>query len=128
MDNTESPQTQPPLPEAYAKLLIDHLKHVTTLSTGSIFLQVAFLEKIFPHPKWKIFFVLSLLLLTASIYFASSSMEMVVNMSAPKPLPAGIWQRAADFASSRRVWSWRLFVWGVIALLPFALRNLLALN
>lgn len=36
-----------------SKSNIDYLKHITALSTGSIVLLAAFLEKNFPNPQWK---------------------------------------------------------------------------
>ena len=50
--------------------LIDYLKQFITLSTGSIILQTAFLEKIFPHPKWKGLIAASLISLTACLISA----------------------------------------------------------
>jgi hypothetical protein len=50
------------------KAVIDYVKHITTLSTGSLLLLATFLEKIFVKPVWKPligvcfgFFVLSIL-------------------------------------------------------------------
>ena len=58
-----------PAPEGFregGKLLFDLMKHLTTLSTGSIVLLVVFVEKLFPNPsfKWLIVVVLSSLILS----------------------------------------------------------------
>ena len=58
-----------PTPEGYregGKLFFDLMKHLTTLSTGSLLLLVAFLEKLFPNPccRWMIISVLCSLLLS----------------------------------------------------------------
>ena len=37
----------------FRKLWSDYLKHLTTLSTGSILLIATFLEKLFSQPRWK---------------------------------------------------------------------------
>lgn len=122
------PKDFPPFEAPYATLLISHLKHVTTLSTGSIFLQVGFLEKVFPHPKWKAFVVLSLLFLTTSIALAAYSMEMAVNLSAPKPLPNEHFAFASERGARARKWAWRMFLYGMIAALFFAIKNLVGIT
>jgi hypothetical protein len=38
---------------------IDYVKHMTTLSTGSILLLATFLEKLFSKPNWKILIPIS---------------------------------------------------------------------
>ena len=52
------------------ELLHDYLKHLTTLSTGSILLIVAFLEKLFPNPEWKFLVAVALLGFTIVIVLA----------------------------------------------------------
>jgi hypothetical protein len=34
------------------------LKHLTTLATGAILILIAFLDKAFPQPKWRLFIAL----------------------------------------------------------------------
>ncbi|MDQ3847399.1 MAG: hypothetical protein M3261_00410, partial [Thermoproteota archaeon] len=36
------------------KLVYDTFKHLTTINTGSILLLVAFIEKLFTNPRWKV--------------------------------------------------------------------------
>jgi len=36
------------------KLYFDSMKHLTTLSTGSVLLLVTFLEKLFSSPRWRV--------------------------------------------------------------------------
>jgi len=43
------------------------LKHLTSLSTGSIIIIVAFLEKIFNNPEWKYLVGISIVLFLVSI-------------------------------------------------------------
>ena len=42
------------------KSIFDYLKHLTTLSTGSIILISAFLEKLFVKPNWKFLVAIAL--------------------------------------------------------------------
>ncbi len=56
------------------KQLYDSLKHMTTLSTGSLLLVVTFLEKLFTNPEWKFTVTASLLLLVVTIFLSVSGM------------------------------------------------------
>ena len=52
--SNDSPNKHPRLGwdlESHREHLFDYIKHITTLSTGSILLQLAFLEKVFSQPK-----------------------------------------------------------------------------
>jgi hypothetical protein len=51
----------------YDKAFFDYVKYLTTLSTGAILLQVAFLEKVFSHPRWKVLIALSLSSFTLTV-------------------------------------------------------------
>lgn len=58
------------------KLFFEALKHLTTLSTGSILLIVTFVEKLFVEPQWK-----SLIPITL-IAFVLSTIAALVSMLA----------------------------------------------
>lgn len=49
------------------KLEHDFLKHLTTLSTGSIIIIVGLLEKLFTNPEWKALVAISLVSFVTSI-------------------------------------------------------------
>lgn len=120
-------QTFPPFKAEYSKIIIDHLKHLTTLSTGSILLEVAFLEKFFPHPKWKALVIASLLLFACSVILAVISMEAILLVTAPNPLPLQFGRWASKRAGVAMIWTWRSFVAGIVVLAAFAIRNWLAI-
>jgi len=109
------------------KDLVEYLKYLTTLSTGSIILQIAFLEKVFPHPKWKALLVASLLFFTLSII---ASIVLYTTIVVP-----GLVDRTSFSGFFRdltiRLWTlsvtWAGFLLGILALVIFALRNLLIL-
>jgi hypothetical protein len=48
-------------------LTYDCFKHITTISTGSLLLIVAFMEKIFSNPEWKFMAAVSILAFTISV-------------------------------------------------------------
>jgi hypothetical protein len=54
----------------YTSIYFDYVKHLNTLASGSIILEVSFLEKIFPHPRWRVLAVLSLAFFTVSVISA----------------------------------------------------------
>lgn len=125
---TQDDQTFPPFKAEYSKIVIDHLKHLTTLSTGSIFLEVAFLEKFFPHPKWKALVIASIVLFACSVILAVISMEAVLGLTAPNPLPLDIGLCTASRGRTGMLWTWRSFVAGIVVLAAFAIRNWLTVS
>ena len=56
------------------KQLFDSLKHMTTLSTGSIALLVVVIEKLFSNPEWKFLVVVAVLIFLVSIFCSVTGM------------------------------------------------------
>lgn len=108
----------------HVKNWLDFLKHITTLATGAIVLQVAFLEKIFAQPKWRALVVISLisfmLCVVASVVAHAKSIALSF-----RPLPHMI---VKDFnvTTLSLIVVWLSFLAGVVALTVFAIRNLFA--
>jgi hypothetical protein len=115
-------QRQPKSPE-YASAYFDYLKHLSTLSTGSIVLEIAFLDKAFSHPHWKAFAVISLVAFTVSVVGSVILYTLGLNHS--------IGQFKGEGAQVVGCWSlmvtWAGFLGGITALTIFAIRNILAL-
>ena len=57
----------PKLDIEHTKLFNDYIKHLNTLSTGSILLLVTFLEKIFTNPHYKWLVIVSLICFLLSV-------------------------------------------------------------
>src|ERR1051325_4243312 len=116
-------QRQSKSPE-YAKVYFDYLKHLSTLSTGSIVLEIAFLDKAFSHPQWKAFAAISLVAFTLSVVGSVVLYTLGLNHSIGKFKGEG--------AQVVGCWSlmvtWGGFLIGIMSLTIFALRNLLALQ
>ena len=53
--------------EEHKRQTFAYLRHLNTLSSGAIILQIGFLEKVFPHPEWKFLIAISLTSFVASI-------------------------------------------------------------
>jgi hypothetical protein len=77
METSVSQASQPLLEDTYRKdkiefikLVIDYLKHTTTLSTGSILIVATLMEKFFTRPNGKSLVGVALLCFILSIIFA----------------------------------------------------------
>jgi heme/copper-type cytochrome/quinol oxidase subunit 2 len=57
----------------------DYLKHLTTLSTGSVVVLVTFAEKFTKAPKWNFLFGVSLSFFLASVVFSLVCMLFVLS-------------------------------------------------
>jgi hypothetical protein len=61
------------------KLLYDSVKHLTTLSTGSILILIALLEKFFKTPEWPYLIAVGFLSLTLSTLGSVITMIILSN-------------------------------------------------
>jgi hypothetical protein len=106
----------------FHKAFYDYLKHLSTISTGSIVLLAAFLEKIFAQPRWKPLIGISVagFLITVIASVIAYSL-MVLNF--PRP---GIrnqkWE--GDIVFWAVLLTWLGFISGVTSLAIFIIRNL----
>ena|SRR5215210_487575 len=100
------------------KLLHDYLKHLATLSTGSILVMVTFLEKLFQKPEWK-------LLVSVSLVGFMLSVVMCILVQSADILDI---ERKEEWALNAiaygLVLAWVGFLIGVLSLGVFALKNL----
>jgi hypothetical protein len=105
--------------EAYTSLL-DYLKHISSLSTGSILLIVAFLEKLFVNPEWKVCIGISLISFVITIIATLVAQAFVVEYIDYKMASLKI-RGCAGFSI---LCMWGFFLIGLISLVAFALKNL----
>ena len=110
----------------FRKLWSDYLKHLTTLSTGSILLIATFLEKLFSQPRWKAAVITSLLGFLASILGSTIGLSGVVIGS--KQLLST--SRSDDPITSNLIAAGTIAAWigfcvGIIGLTAFTIRNLI---
>lgn len=106
--------------EAYTTVF-DYLKHLTTLSTGSILLIVAFLEKLFTKPECKACVVVSLCGFVGSILACLVSQAGVIEQIDSRH---GVASWAHPLAFWSLVVAWAAFLTGIISLTVFAIVNL----
>ncbi len=110
----------------YAKNVVEFIKHLTTLSTGAIVLQIAFLEKVFPHPHWKAFIAVSLLSFTLSIVASGVAYTTLLPAGRSRWLFGPI--TTGEMVGLFGIWVSLLGVLlGILNLVIFALKNLFTL-
>lgn len=100
----------------------DFLKHLTTLSTGSIILMVTFLEKLFANPEWRFLVGISLIAFTLSIVGSLSlhfQSFLDLESDPTKPLSRGqgffVWVSFLAAIGG--------FLVGLVTLVTFAFKN-----
>ena len=102
------------------KVMMDYLKHLTTLSTGSLLLIVTFIEKIFTHPEWKVLVAIAIASLLVSILSAVGAMTVhaaTIHKSSPSTA-------VNVLGAFGLIGTWLGFIVGMCSLTAFALRNL----
>lgn len=123
----EDEQSSVPLPERH-RAATDYFKHLATLSTGSIFLQILLLEKVFTQPKWKALIASSLISFTLCIIGTVVAYTFALTRSvATRNTGLRLWRLSTtrvilEFLSLGITWLG--FLVGIIALTTFALKNL----
>jgi hypothetical protein len=106
----------------FHKAFYDYLKHLSTLSTGSIVLLGAFLEKLFSQPKWRTLVVISIMGFLVSVVASVLVYSvMVLNFPRPGRKTEG---RDWDIITGAIIVTWVGFLIGVISLAVFTIRNL----
>jgi hypothetical protein len=105
------------------KLAHDYLKHLATLTTGSILLLVTFLEKFLTNLRGKWAITVSLCLFTISIVcnIAAQTGNMETMYYTPKQMKTSVWNR---ITVGGMIATWVTFLVGLIVLVIFALRNI----
>lgn len=100
----------------------DFLKHLTTLSTGSILLMVTFLEKLFLNPQWKHLVWVSFLSFALSI-IGCLSIHLLSVLSVSKDSDAPISNYSLITQLILLLVAFLGFLTGIISLICFALKN-----
>jgi hypothetical protein len=107
------------------KLLYDSVKHLTTLSTGSILLLIALLEKVFTSARgreWEFLIAVCFVCFTASMVASVITMIVLSNsvFYFREDVELGSKKGALIFYLSLS-----MFVLGVVSIVVFALKNFL---
>ena len=110
----------------YYVQVFDYLKHLTTLSTGSIILIATFLEKLFLHPRWKPLVVVALAGFMTCVISSIivHSLMLFVDFPGKRKGKDPKWVEGVGVFSF--IFAWSGFLVGVVSLAVFAMRNLVA--
>jgi hypothetical protein len=106
----------------FHKSFYEYLKHISTLSTGSILLLAAFLEKLFLQPEWKFLVGVSIGGFLVAVISTVISYTLFLFHFPGRRIEQDQWEEKV-FTSSVLI-AWLGFLTGVIALAFFILRNL----
>lgn len=106
----------------HIKLSLEYCRHLTALSAGAIVLQVGFLERLFPHPRFKALVAISILAFTGTILASLLAQWFLLRfVGADSPLEA---QRDGNIAGGATAFMWVCFSVGLLTAVLFALINL----
>jgi hypothetical protein len=123
MSDTPAKETN----QEYITAFFDYLKHMTTLSTGSIVLIAAFLEKVFTKPLWKGFVVTSLIGFMLSVLSSVVVYTNLLLFEFPRPnRKSGMPNWAGNLAGIGAIATWAGFLIGILSLAVFAIRNFIS--
>jgi hypothetical protein len=104
----------------HLKHSFEYLRHLTILAAGAIVLQVGFLEKLFPNPRYKGLVAASIIAFTltilASVLTQWGLLSYMGHKDAEKASKTGCYM----------ILLWAFFVIGVLTAVSFALINLFA--
>jgi flagellar biosynthesis protein FlhB len=106
--------------EESLKLRYDSYKHLTTLNAGSILLITTFLEKLFVSPKWKGLVGVALGMFVISIILCFRLMNTAAHFVMLMDIPPAEGRSTSLIAAICAF----CFVWGLIFMAIFAMKNL----
>ena len=102
------------------KFMADYLKHVTTLSTGSLILLTIFLEKLFSRPRWRSLVTISIggftLSLVASVAAFTGLLHLLPSLEGDLTFGNQLWKAGGVVTGFG-------FLIGVAGLVTFTISN-----
>jgi hypothetical protein len=105
----------------FRRLLHDYIKHLATLSTGSILLIITFREKLSDRPHWTWMVAIAMacfaISLLASVIAQISSLDTLSFEQSPKELE--------DATGWSMILCWLAFLLGIAFFVTFGIRNIL---
>lgn len=107
------------------RVVAEYLRHLTTLSTGSIILLSAFLEKLFPHPSWKGLVAVSLISFMLSIVASIVGYTVIIASSSSLVSKSQVSEKERNVGAFGIIITWLGFLIGIISFTIFAVKNLL---
>jgi len=105
------------------KIEFEYLKHLSTISTGSILLIVAFLEKLFIQPEWKPAVAIALCCFVVSITLCAFAQITIIEKSSERK-NLGLRKRVQSWTVGLLLLAFISYLVGIISLVLFGLKNL----
>jgi len=113
------------------KFLADYVKHLTTLSTGSILVIATFLEKLFARPHWKWAVIAALVGFLISVLGAVGVFTALTFVMSEVNLDNKDFDADTTSASAGKLSlsvTWIGFCMGLLSLTLFTIKNLMAMD
>lgn len=104
------------------KILLDYVKQLTTLSTGSIVVIAAFVQKSFNQPKWRAVVAVSLASFMLSVLASVILHTVLLGFSPARESPSTQWEELLAAISVGVCWFF--FLTGIASLSIFVIKNL----
>jgi ABC-type molybdate transport system permease subunit len=105
------------------KSVFEYLKHLVSLSTGSIVILATFLEKIVKSQEWKIFRILALLGFLFTVICSTVAYSLLIFDFPGRKTKTKEWENAVGgFAL---IFSWIGFVIGIISVSVYTIKNII---
>lgn len=124
LDSLVVTERDPAAEREFLKGTSEHLKHLTTLSSGFILVMVGFLERLFRAPEWRGAVPVSFVAFVGCILFAAVAQAYYVGFLNPSDDRKREVRERIAFAVT--LLAWVSFLIGVISLVAFALKNFTA--
>lgn len=115
--------TEPNETLEFWKANIEYLKHLSTLSTGSIVLIATFLDKLFTQPIWKVSVIISLVGFLVSVISSVVAYTLIMHYEFPGSDYIEI--NINRIGRTVLYFTWTGFLVGIASLAIFAVVNLL---
>ncbi|CAM3893862.1 MULTISPECIES: hypothetical protein [Pseudoalteromonas] len=120
MSDNELPLERKQEEEGY-RLLYDVMKHLTTISTGTLVILVSFLTKVFSQPEWV--YLIPVVMVSFLISIVSSLFSMLYISDAIQKVEMN--ENTKTYAQNSYLVAGGSFIMGIIMLIVFATKNLI---
>jgi len=109
--------------ERTGSLLFDWYKHLTTLSTASILIISALVQRLFRDSDWSWLIVVALLLLLTSVLPLVFSMLGIIDKVSSHPEPRSARRENLRNYRNATTFGWVAFNLGIVSFIIFVIRN-----
>ncbi len=105
------------------KMVFDHTKHLTTLSTGSILMIIAFYKELSSNHVWTYMVGVGLVAFIFSILASTIAQVVTIKLPSTQKTDA-LTEKKDNMAALPFIISWATFLIGIIFLCVYGVKNL----